>query len=293
MSTQSPAFLLLTTLTRTLSRPRFHPSSVLCTQCLSTLRPNEQPPLPILSQKQPFSTHPPLRKKQGGKGASKNTVAVNTAKLSGDNLDPLDFSALETEIGQIAEKLKEDVQGIKPGGINIEAVEDAKVVLKSVGLKDGRKATLQAQKIDRSLKGDSRDIAKERSETKELVRYMKPLGSTLVALNLSPLPSPPPSSSSSTSSHQSLEIHIPIPPTTAESRRSAITAVSTRGETALFELREARGAQKKRLRRMEMARKVGPDLLRKAEKELERVNKGGVGKVEKIVEERRKALAEN
>lgn len=66
-------------------------------------------------------------------------------------------------------------------------MEDAKVVLKSVGLKDGRKATLQAQKIDRSLKGDSRDIAKERSETKELVRVrdlcqVVPRGRTLVLM---------------------------------------------------------------------------------------------------------------
>ncbi|KAL8812420.1 MAG: hypothetical protein Q9223_007296, partial [Gallowayella weberi] len=65
-----------------------------------------------------------------------------------------------------------------------------------------------------------------------------------------------------------------------------------RGESALFALREARGAQKKILRQLQLAKKVGPDRLNRAERELEKVNEGGVGKVKKVVEEKRKALGE-
>lgn len=63
-----------------------------------------------------------------------------------------------------------------------------------------------------------------------------------------------------------------------------------RGEAALFALREARGAQKKKLRAMELAKEVGPDERFRAEKKMDGVNEGGVGECKRVVEERRKGL---
>lgn len=63
-----------------------------------------------------------------------------------------------------------------------------------------------------------------------------------------------------------------------------------RGEAALAALREVRAAQKKKLRAMVLAKAVGPDEMFKAEKELEKVNEGGVGECRKCVEERRRVL---
>lgn len=65
-----------------------------------------------------------------------------------------------------------------------------------------------------------------------------------------------------------------------------------KGETALFALREARGVQKKRIRQLELSGKIGSEKARKAVRELEGVNQGGVGRVKMIVEEKRRALGE-
>lgn len=68
--------------------------------------------------------------------------------------------------------------------------------------------------------------------------------------------------------------------------------MSAKGESALFALREARGERRKHLRELKLARKVGPDMMRRAEKELEKVNEKGVAEVKKVVEAGRKALGE-
>ncbi|KAL8679145.1 MAG: hypothetical protein Q9186_004536 [Xanthomendoza sp. 1 TL-2023] len=286
MSTQSPAVILFSILTRTSLRPRSQPPYSLSTQCRSTLRARP------LFNNQAFSTQRPLCKKQGGKGASKNTVELNASKIDNDNADPLDFSALEGEITKIVENLNADVRGIRAGGIDIGAVEDAWVTLKNMST-SGAKKSSETKVVVRA-----RDLCQVVSRGRTLVlmvgdkAHLKPIQSAISSqpLNLSPLPPAPPSSSSSISSHQPLEIHIPIPPTTTESRLAALSKVSSRGESALFALREARGAQKKRLRELRLAKKVGPDKLWKAEQELEKVNEGGVGRVKKVVEERRRGL---
>lgn len=68
--------------------------------------------------------------------------------------------------------------------------------------------------------------------------------------------------------------------------------MSGKGETALFALREARGVQKKRIRQLELSGKIGLEKAKKAVRELEGVNQGGVGRVKMIVEEKRRVLGE-
>ncbi len=135
------------------------------------------------------------------------------------------------------------------------------------------------------------------------IQHIKPITMALAAAPLSLTPvsassssslssSTTPSSATSSSSQQSLEIHIPIPPTTGESRQAALNLVSGKGETALFALREARGVQKKRIRQLELSGKIGLEKAKKAVRELEGVNQGGVGRVKMIVEEKRRVLGE-
>lgn len=87
-----------------------------------------------------------------------------------------------------------------------------------------------------------------------------------------------------------LTLLIPIPPTTQESRRAAQAAASKKGEEAAFALREARGAQRKKHRGMELGRVVGPDELRRAEGMVEKVNERAVGELKGAVERCRKGL---
>lgn len=65
---------------------------------------------------------------------------------------------------------------------------------------------------------------------------------------------------------------------------------SQKGEAALFALREARGAQRKRLRALELGKKVGPDEMKKALAEMEKVNERAVGEGKKLVEGCRRGL---
>ena len=110
-------------------------------------------------------------------------------------------------------------------------------------------------------------------------------------MNLQPqAPSPAASSASNPSSTTQLEIHIPVPPTTTASRQTASGIASQKGEAALFALNQARSAEKKRLRALHLAKKVGPDDLRRAEKEMEKINKDSQAVMEKLVRERKRTL---
>lgn len=77
---------------------------------------------------------------------------------------------------------------------------------------------------------------------------------------------------------------------TAESRALAKKQAKIRGEEALFSLKEARAAQRKRYRLMRLAKEVGPDELFRAEREVETINEGAVGEVRGLVEGCRKGL---
>lgn len=57
-----------------------------------------------------------------------------------------------------------------------------------------------------------------------------------------------------------------------------------RGEFAQTALKEGRAVQKKRLRAMELEKVLRPDLLRKAEKLLEKVHDKGVGELKKLMD---------
>ena len=81
-----------------------------------------------------------------------------------------------------------------------------------------------------------------------------------------------------------------MPPVTAESRLAAKKQADRKGEEALFALREARGAQRKRHRSMELGRLVGPDGLRRAEKEVEKLNEGAVGAAKGMVGDCKRGL---
>ncbi|KAL9051350.1 MAG: hypothetical protein Q9206_004739, partial [Seirophora lacunosa] len=272
----------------------------LCSQCRSALSPSTfslQSVTTVRSQQQqqqrhPFITTPPHLSRQGGKKASKNTVSVNADKTSSlDYANPSDFSALEANIETIVAGLRDNVKRIKPGGVDVEAVGDVRVTLKKPG---GSSSSSSSSSSDKGGKG-ARDVVKVGELAQVVPRgrvlvllvgekeHVRPLTTALAASPLALNAQPP-------STHAPLELHIPIPPTTTESRHAALSAVSAKGEAALFALREARGAQKKRLRQLKLAAKVGPDSMRRAEKELEKVNERGVAEVKKVVEAGRKAL---
>ncbi|KAI4244456.1 MAG: hypothetical protein LQ352_006791, partial [Teloschistes flavicans] len=120
MSNSSHALSSIFALTRVASIRTSSPSFIrrpLSTQCAPNTKhqhtlarllvspPHQQ------SQTHPFSTTSHPLKKQGGKGTSKNTVAVNAAKTDKPGLsdDPRDFSALDAEIERVVKNLREEI----------------------------------------------------------------------------------------------------------------------------------------------------------------------------------------
>lgn len=69
-----------------------------------------------------------------------------------------------------------------------------------------------------------------------------------------------------------------------------MAAASLKGDQAMFALREARGAHRKKLRAMELAKKVGPDMLKIAERKMEEAKNRAVDEGKRLVDACRRGL---
>lgn len=85
-----------------------------------------------------------------------------------------------------------------------------------------------------------------------------------------------------------LELHIPLPPPTRESRSAIIDTVAKHSEEARSALSLIRMAVKKNLRQLEMSKTVRPDELHKAKEKMEKVVGAGTAEVKRLLEGVRK-----
>ncbi|KAF6229948.1 hypothetical protein HO133_004286 [Letharia lupina] len=284
---------LPTTLISTLSRPRFpHPPSRITLQpCCPNNPAPTHPTLPPPTRT--LTTTTPLLKK-GGKQDSKRTVSLNASKAQSQAHSPtvnaFDFSDYEAAIEHAHEHLKSELAKIKAGGRNAEDIEGLRVVLgkgggegRGNGDNEGGGGKGRAERESVKL-GDVASVVARGRNVGVLVGekdHLKPVLSALASL---------PSLTYTTSPTDPLTLTIAIPPVTAESRLAAKKQADKKGEEALFALREARGAQRKKHRSMELGKLVGPDELRRAEREVEKVNEGAVGEARRLVEGCRRGL---
>ncbi|GAM88488.1 hypothetical protein ANO11243_065210 [Dothideomycetidae sp. 11243] len=101
-------------------------------------------------------------------------------------------------------------------------------------------------------------------------------------LNLTPQPDP-------TGRNPQLLL-VKVPPPTAESRKQVVDAAGKAGTVAGDALRNARGTQQKKFRKMELDKVVRKDDLRKASSKMEDLVKKKGDEVKKIVDAAKKAL---
>ncbi len=87
-----------------------------------------------------------------------------------------------------------------------------------------------------------------------------------------------------------LLINVPVPPATAETRQQAKEEAKKVYDRATQEVRNVRGDEQKRFRKMELGKMVVVDELRKAHKQMEDVVKKGQDECKKIYEAAVKAL---
>ncbi|KAL9126220.1 MAG: hypothetical protein Q9217_004700 [Psora testacea] len=245
----------------------------LVTKAMSTLQPGS---VQVIGDSHRFFGTSSLYRKSGGKQNSKSNIGKAAQKTAGSD-DPFDFADYEAAISKAHEHLTSEISKIKAGGRDVEGIEGIRV---NVG--KGK----EKSKRDVVSVGDLASVVARGRNVVVMVGekdHLKPVTSALQSTEgLSPQPAPP--------GGDPLHIIIPIPPTTRESRQQASKSAHEKGEAALFSLREARGAQKKKLRAMELAKKVGPDDLKRAEREMEKVNERATGAVKKVVEDARRRL---
>lgn len=99
-------------------------------------------------------------------------------------------------------------------------------------------------------------------------------------LSLTPQPDP----------HNPLQLNIPIPPPTKESRDQSVHAAKQAFEKAAGAVRDSRGAMHKRLQDMQKKKLARPDDVRKAHDQMEKVTDKGQKEVKDMFESARKTL---
>jgi len=101
-------------------------------------------------------------------------------------------------------------------------------------------------------------------------------------LNLTPQPDP--------TGRNELLLVVNAPPPTAESRRLVVAEAGKAGDKAGDAVRAARQGQQKRLRTLELGKKIRPDDLKKAQAGMEKAVEKATGEVKRVVEGAKKAL---
>jgi len=116
------------------------------------------------------------------------------------------------------------------------------------------------------------------------MQHVKPLSTAIAASNLSLTPLPDPTGANP------LLLVVNIPPPTAETRRAAVNEVTKAGDRAKKSVHDARAAQHKKHRAIQLAKTARPDDLKKAAVQMEKVVERANGEVKRIVDGVRKGL---
>ncbi|KLJ10903.1 ribosome recycling factor [Blastomyces silverae] len=232
---------------------------------------------------QPFSTTSHLsKKKDKGNKASRTSDsgsgsgAAEGAGLDGD--DPFGFTQLENDIAGAVQRLKDDISKLRAGGrFNPEAIETLRVAV-SMGDGKGSKETVKLGELAQVIPKGGRMLTILVGEED----YIKPITSSLLSSNLSLNPQPDP--------HNSLQLNVPIPPPTKESRDQSVKDAKAAMDKASTAVRNARGAINKKLKNMGVKKLVRPDDLHKQVEKMEKIAEKGQKEVKDVFEGAKKAL---
>lgn len=189
--------------------------------------------------------------------------------------DAFDFSELESKIMKAMEQLTHDLSQLRSGGrFNPNRLEELKVELG----KDGEK------RIER-LKNLAQVIVKGRNVQIQVhdEEHVKPVNTSIATSTLNLTPHGPTKDAPAT-------LTIQVPPPTGESRMEAVASANQAAEAALVKIKDARGKHHKKLRAMGVDKKVRPDDLQKAQKQMEDVVKRGNEEVKRIQDDVKKVL---
>jgi ribosome recycling factor len=113
-------------------------------------------------------------------------------------------------------------------------------------------------------------------------QLVKQVNSAIVASNLSLTPQP--------DAHNPLQLNVPIPPPTKESREQTVKTAKGAMEHASTAVRNSRASFHKKLQDMQKKKEARPDDVRKAHDQMEKVVEKGQKEIKDLFESARKAL---
>lgn len=111
---------------------------------------------------------------------------------------------------------------------------------------------------------------------------MRPISSAILSSRLSLTPQHDP--------HNGLQLNIPIPPPTKESRDQTILAAKTAMERAASSVRDSRGVIHKRLQEIVKKKIARPDDARKSQDKMEKLTEKGQKEVKELFEAAKKVM---
>ncbi|KIW38550.1 uncharacterized protein PV06_09506 [Exophiala oligosperma] len=279
----------------------------LCPQCHSrrffNLRGTEQQPhwrsvssSSSSSRRRAFATSSALLKKSSSSSKSSrkspevsppkvNThVPDNAATKNRDGeVDPYDFTDLNAGIANAVARLKDALVRTRDAGrVTPDMIESLPVELNVKGAAaHGTRAHHERTKL-----GDIASVVQKGGRMLQVYcseeSHVKPISSAVQASQHSLAPQHDDSNP--------LLINVPVPPVTAETRQQAKEEAKKVYDKSSQAIRNVRGDQQKKFRKMELGKLVIVDELRKAHKQMEDVVKKGQDEAKKVYEAAVKAL---
>ncbi|PYH46698.1 ribosome-recycling factor [Aspergillus saccharolyticus JOP 1030-1] len=259
-------------------------SKVSSTRCLGQItlihsfvdsRRSSQRILEGLPHHRRFSISPALHKKKE-KSKSHRSVQDEERELGSSlaSSDPYDLSQLHNGISAALSSLKDDLSKLRGGGrFDIGSIEALRVQLSKAS-----KETLRLGDLAQVIPKGGRMVTVLAAEEE----HIKPIISAVVSSNLSLTPQADP--------HNTLQLNVPIPPPTKESRDQAVTMAKKAMERAAAAVRDSRGVVHRRLQDMQRKKAARPDDVRKAQEQMEKVSEKGQKDVKELFETAKKAM---
>ncbi|PLB44685.1 putative ribosome recycling factor [Aspergillus steynii IBT 23096] len=234
-----------------------------------------QPNVPASSPFQSFSSTPFLfKKKDRGKPNPTADSEAKSAKTAVTSEDPSDLSQLQEGIVAAVSRLKDELSKLRMGGrLGTDAIENLRVQFSK-----GSKETVKLGDLAQVIPKSGRLVAILVSEEE----HIKPITSAIVSSNLSLTPQSDP--------HNTLQLNVPIPPPTKESRDKTVIAAKSAMEKSIVAVRESRGVVHKRLQEMQKKKIARPDDVRKAQDQMEKLTEKGQREVKDLFEAAKKSM---
>ncbi|KAL4872146.1 hypothetical protein BDV12DRAFT_150987 [Aspergillus spectabilis] len=233
--------------------------------------------LPRYTVRRSFSSSPLLnkgKKRDNAKQGFKSTSEVDYSQTNTALEDPLDLTQLEHGIAAAVSRLKDELSKLRIGGrLSTEMLESLRVQLS----KDS-KETVKLGELAQVVPKGGRMVTVLVSEES----YIKPISSAILSSNLSLTPQQDP--------HNAIQLNIPIPPPTKESRDQTVLAAKAAMERAAGSVRDSRGVVHKRLQEIVKKRIARPDDARKSQDRMEKLTEKGQKEVKELFEATKKAM---